>query len=536
MKLKTKNLFLYVTGFFCGICVMAIELGASRLMSPYFSSSQIIWTIIIGCIMIAMSIGNIIGGKMADKQHNPNILFILLLSAAAWTCLIPLVGKGVIAGVSGFLALFVTRNFLVWASFLSCLLVFCYPLLVLGMVTPNLVRFACDDLSNSGKVVGRIEALNTIGCIIGTFLPTFVTIPSIGTTLTFVLFGSILFIICIVYFFIKNSKTTQKVVSIILAVVFISVGTCTNIIKTAFWDNSIIVEKESIYNYLRVYEDEESIMLSTNVLFGVQSVKMKNKKLTSFYYDYALAAPVMVNAMDEQKDILVLGLGTGTFATQCKQFFNNPNVDGVEIDGEIVKLAKDYFDLPSSINTYIEDGRAYINRINKKYDVIMVDAYQDITIPFQMSSIEFFTKVKEHLKEDGIMVVNLNMYSEQETSINDYLASTIVNTFCNNSNGSVYLVKASSNIELFASPNSDILERLENNIPFIDDVDLSYKMSRIKDDFYKYTRNDLVLTDDKAPVELLGMSVLDEMISEELEYLKRNIKGKSIKEIISLFM
>jgi MFS family permease len=66
-----KKFFLYITGFFCGMSVMAIELGASRLMAPYFSSSQVVYTIIIGTVMIAMAIGNILGGKMADKYKNP---------------------------------------------------------------------------------------------------------------------------------------------------------------------------------------------------------------------------------------------------------------------------------------------------------------------------------------------------------------------------------------------------------------------------------------------------------------------------------
>ena len=121
--MKKKYLF-YVTGFFSGLSVMAIELGASRLMAPYFSSSQIIWTIIIGTIMIAMALGNILGGKMADKSENPDRLFTWIFAAATWTMLIPLLGKFVISGVAVVLALFVTKNYLIWAALVSCILVF----------------------------------------------------------------------------------------------------------------------------------------------------------------------------------------------------------------------------------------------------------------------------------------------------------------------------------------------------------------------------------------------------------------------------
>ena len=200
-----KEWLFYFTGFFSGMSVMAIELGAQRLLSPYFSSSQIIWTIVIGVIMIAMAIGNIIGGKMADKYQKPDKLFIMLFIAATWIILIPLVGKFIIAGIAVGLATFITHGYLIWASLISCLVVFVFPLLVLGMVTPNIVKFATKNLESNGNVIGKIEAFNTIGSIIGTFIPTFLTIPFIGTAATFVIFSIILYTICMVYLILRKN-------------------------------------------------------------------------------------------------------------------------------------------------------------------------------------------------------------------------------------------------------------------------------------------------------------------------------------------
>ena len=106
------------------------------------------------------------------------------------------------------------------------------------------------------------------------------------------------------------------------------------------------------------------------------------------------------------------------------------------------------------------DGRAYLQAMDGKYDVIMVDAYQDITIPFQMSSVEFFTMVKEHLTDDGVMVVNMNMRGSGEGNINQYLSDTIASVF-----GTIYIadVKGSTNRELFASDNAEMLDTLKNN-------------------------------------------------------------------------
>ena len=105
-KLTHSKWFLYLTEFFAGMSVMAVELGASRLMAPYFSSSQIVWTVIIGVIMVAMAVGNIWGGRMADKSKSPDRLYGRVIIAAIWIALIPFAGRWMIAGISFLLALF----------------------------------------------------------------------------------------------------------------------------------------------------------------------------------------------------------------------------------------------------------------------------------------------------------------------------------------------------------------------------------------------------------------------------------------------
>ena len=203
--------FLYVTEFFAGMSVMAVELGASRLMAPYFSSSQIVWTVIIGVIMIAMALGNVWGGRTADKKPSPDKLYGRLLLAAIWIALIPFAGRYMIAGISLLLAVFITKNFLVWAALFACLAVFAFPCVLLGTVTPSLVKYSVSSLDDNGKTVGELGALNTIGSIIGTFLPTFVTIPAVGTAVTFLIFSGVLAAISIVYFLsLRKNAPSQR--------------------------------------------------------------------------------------------------------------------------------------------------------------------------------------------------------------------------------------------------------------------------------------------------------------------------------------
>lgn len=527
--LKREWIF-YVTGLFSGMTVMAVELGAQRLLSPYFSASQIVWTIVIGVIMIAMALGNIIGGKMADKNRKPEKLFVWIFVAATWIMLIPLFGKFVISGIALILATFVTKNYLIWASLISCIVVFVFPLMILGMVTPNIVKFATKNLNNNGKIVGKIEAYNTIGSIVGTFIPTFVSIPYIGTSLTFVVFAGILYLICFIFFVIKKKFVIRTTVILLICA---GVGIASANINVAYWNKGITYEGESVYNYLRVEEDEDSVIFSTNVLFGVQSVKMKEKGLTGFYYDYAMAAPIMAGVYNKPIDVLILGLGTGTYAYQCYDYFDKEKLsfDGVEIDGKVVQLAEKYFSLPTEVNVFVEDGRAYLNTNDKKYDVIMVDAYRDISIPFQMSSVEFFTLVKKHLKDGGNMVVNMNMYGEEEGSINDYLEGTIKSVF-----GYVYTVITNgTNKELFAS-DIDIKAVLEAEMDKIEQRDLFSIMNRVYVRLESVEENGYILTDDKAPVESLGMKALDGMIEKELSSIREQIKGKNLKELIEMFL
>ena len=277
-------------------------------------------------------------------------------------------------------------------------------------------------------------------------------------------------------------------------------------------------EGESIYNYLQVSETDRQVVLSTNVLFGVQSLYMKEGGLTGMYYDYAMAAPLMVpDKPVEDMNVLILGMGTGTYATQCRKYFGDMNIEGVEIDEKITELSREYFSLPEDVKVTTYDGRAFLQAVETTYDVIMVDAYQDITIPFQMSSVEFFTMVKDHLKDGGVMVVNMNMHGNKEGDINQYLADTIANVFDN-----VYTVDVadSTNRELFASQHSDMIEVLSDHVENLSDAGLQNMMQRVADNSSAYVTGDYLMTDDKAPVELLGMQVIDQLIQEEVAYYK----------------
>ena len=318
--------------------------------------------------------------------------------------------------------------------------------------------------------------------------------------------------------------------SVIAVAAFIVCSIFGNSDSFAFWEKDLAYEGESIYNYLQVRDTKKSTILSTNVLFGVQSVRMKEGGLTGMYYDYALAAPVMAQVAKKQDaSLLVLGMGTGTFAQQTAEYFPNVSVEGVEIDESITDLAHEYFELSEEIPVTTYDGRAYLYADEKQYDVIMVDAYQDITIPFQMSSVEFFQLVKEHLKPGGVMVVNMNMHTDEEGNINEYLSDTIDSVFLDVACADV---KGSTNRELFACDDPDVIDAFLDAPAKTDSAQLNLMMEEVRLGMKPYQGGSYIFTDDKAPVELMGMKAIDALIRDELGYYKELYHEKGLKGLI----
>ena len=433
------------------------------------------------------------------------------------------------------------------AAFVSCFVIFVFPLFLLGTVTPGLVKATTDSLKDNARVVGRLGACDTIGSIIGTFAPTFLTIPAFGTSISFLITSGVLLALCLTYF-ISEFRTRRHLTAIIVSLLVFALCCATGWRSNfAFWERHLAYEGESIYNYLQVRDTKDSTILSTNVLFGVQSVTMKRPGLTGMYYDYALAAPAMAGVgergtrADRKPNLLVLGMGTGTYARQCERFYPSMRTTGVEIDRKITDLSYRYFGASHAARTYTYDARAFLaadrtpQGRDRRYSVIMVDAYQDITIPFQMSSVEFFRLVRAHLKPGGVMVVNLNMRSGDKAlrgrDINTHLSDTIATVFPH-----VYMVDVPdyTNRELFATDSPDALERLERVRDAQEGTDLGDLLDRIDASLVRYRSHHLpAMTDDKAPVELLGMREIDSIIREQLRYYKNIFRTQGLQGLLS---
>ena len=549
-----RKWYYFLTELLVGMALMGVEMSASRFISVYFSSSQVIWTIIIGVIMIAMAVGNYWGGRQADKKPSYTRLYIELLAAGTWIVLIPFVGRFIIAGISALFALFISEGLVIWAALFSCIILFAPPLLMLGKVTPSLVKYSMGE-KVSGKVIGTLEALNTVGSIVGTFLPTFLTIPFVGTSNSFVLFGGVITLLGLVYIIThlvddfrgqyrakkegieipkKNSKKTTKttILSAICASFWIFGMFVSTNASFIFWnDHTLIWQGESMYNYLRVYRDGKTNYFSTNALFGVQSCINDDNSLTDMYYDYLLVSPYIVD--NPNPKVLVLGNGTGTYATMIKEYLGvNADITGVEIDQKIIDISYTFFHMNKDVNVICDDGRHFISRDSNLYDIILVDAYSSISAPFHMTTVEFFSIVKNHLTDNGLMIMNINMRSNRRNSIDVALRDTAYSVF---NNLYYYDVPNGSGVEIYSykNPELDVKDK-------VIEASLDTTLFPFRDSFithlYKYTDTGLRLYDDTADVEIKSLVTLDDMVLSYLSYYREVFRTRGLIGLIEVLM
>ena len=186
------RVLLYITVFVSGMCTLAIELSASRLLGSVFGTSNLVWANVIGLMLLYLSVGYFVGGRLADRSPYPRTLFRILLWAAFLSALIPLVARPILQSAAA--AVMNVDAAVVVGAFLAVLVLFSGPVTLLGCVSPFALRLAIKDLRLTGQVAGRIFAISTLGSLFGTFLPVLLLIPQLGTQRTFLCFAALLYL------------------------------------------------------------------------------------------------------------------------------------------------------------------------------------------------------------------------------------------------------------------------------------------------------------------------------------------------------
>src|ERR1700730_16642635 len=352
---------------------LGVEFGASRLLAPYFGTSLYVWGVLIGLVLVYLSVGYVIGGRLADRHPRAEVLYQITAWAGLWIGVIPLVSYPILlASQQGFRDL---SAGLVGGTLLAVVLLFAVPVILLGCVSPFAIRLLLKDVETGGNTAGRVYALSTAGSILGTFLPVFWFIPSYGTRPTLEGFGLTLVVISVIGLWPRRKVFAFFALAVILAWIFLPTG-----IKPPEF-GTLLYEKESAYNYIQVVRVSTTTELILNEGQAIHSVYDSHDDLTHGYWDYLLVADAFRPAQDSAPNpgsVAILGLAGGTSARQYRLAYGSQvNITGVEIDPDILAAGHRYFHLgDAGAHEVLGDARYWLATQAGRYDVVVLDAYR----------------------------------------------------------------------------------------------------------------------------------------------------------------
>ena len=495
------NRQLLITVFFTGLVTLAVELSAFRLFAPVFGTSNLISAVVIGLILLYLAAGYMLGGRWADRSPYPLTLYRLIAWGAFLIGLIPFLALPLLRLARDSLQNLGDLNVaLVALAFGVTLILFAVPVTLMGCVSPFAVRLAMHDVTQSGRTVGRLYAVSTLGSFIGSFLPELLLLDWLGTRGTFVFLA--LLLLALALFYLKRAALKliwMPVVLILLAL----------LIPVSFSELSgTIYQGESGYNYIQVVERNGTRYLLLNEGQGIHSVYNPDRVTTGGTWDYFTIAPFF-NAppydVRRVQRLAIVGLAGGSIARLYTELYGPLPIDGVEIDPKIAQVGRDYFGMTQpNLNVIVGDGRAALANSPYRYDVIALDAFRVPYIPWHLTTREFMQELREHLTPGGVIAINVGRTRSAYQMV-DAMARTAAEVF-----PSVHVVDVpgSFNSIVYATNQPTSLENLRANLSAMPAETLRAIAERALAHARPLDPAALVFTDDRAPVERLTNEIM----------------------------
>jgi len=510
---KTPSLwYLYVTVFVGGLTTLGIEMSASRLLGSVFGASNVVWANIIGLILLYLTVGYFIGGRVADRNPNATTFYRLVAWGAFTAGLTPMAARPVLMTAAAAVERIDAAVLL--GSFGGTLILFAVPVTLLGMVSPFAIRLAIRDTSAAGQTAGRMYAISTIGSLVGTFLPVLVFIPLIGTRATFLALASLLLVVALVGLWMNSHKAALWLLWMPVVLAVLAILTSGRGIKPPPEGTSLLYEDESAYNYIQVIRWGTANVLLLNEGQGLHSIYYPDYPgylETGGTWDHFLAAPFFNAPPFTPGDVTsmaMVGLAGGTVSKQYTMVFGPIPIDGIEIDPTIAQAGRDYFGMNEpNLNVIIQDGRYALAHSDRTYDVVVIDAYRLPYIPWHLTTREFFQEVYDHLTERGAVGINVGRTVDDRRLI-EALAATMESVF-----PSVHVIDVpetcNSIVVATVQPTEPDylranLEALGPDAPPL----LVASLASAYEHLQPTPEGGPVFTDDRAPVEQLTDSIL----------------------------
>lgn len=495
-----KKYKLEIIIFLVNAVYMILELVASRVLSPYFGSSNTVWTSVIGIILLSSSIGNYLGGKIADKNNSEKNIRVILAISGVLVCILPLIQKTILTLISN------TIIDLKIGAIIATIILFFLPSMFIGFLSPIIIKLKLENLEQAGKVSGGIYAISTFGGIVGTFLGGFYLLPTFGSTITLLILSIILFASIFIVNGFKFDKKLYLILTIILIILniimiifFVNVNKINDaLIKSGDIDSD--VEYDTQYGKVKIYNlniNSDTVRVMEIDKGNESATYVDENKCNELVFEYTKYYDLMFESDKEIKNTLMIGGAGYSYPKYFISNYTDKNMDVVEIDEKVTELAKEYFFLDKLIldynldnnkrlNLITEDGRTYLNRNEKKYDAILNDAFSGNSPAETLTTIEAVNKIHDSLTENGMYLTNIISSIDGE---NSKFIKAEINT----------LKQVFKNVYAVPCNYEEDNEKVQNIMVIATDSKLQLKGEKE----IKISQNEIILTDDCCPVDNL---------------------------------
>lgn len=381
------------TVFLSGFAVMAIELAGSRLLTPVFGSSVFVWGSIIGIVLSSLAAGYFLGGRLSDARPDHRLLDLIVFTSGVLAASTPYFST---IGIEAVLSLGLEER---WGALLTSLLLLAPANLLLGMVSPFAVKLITRELKELGTSAGYLYALSTLGSIFGTFGTVFVLIPVIDIRSIFLGVGLTLMAVSSLRLGLSSKLTLAAMLLLVSPI-----GLVGGPILTA--QGEVVEARETPYNSLLVARSGDMQILYLNGL-PHSGMSLRNPQELVFKYTKFFEIALAINR--DAEDVLFIGGGGFSGPKYFLHSFPNVTVEVVEIDPEVIEVARKYFEVPDHPRLLIhsDDGRVFLQKTERKFDAIIIDAYAKTYVPYHLLTLEFFQLVRERLRDGGVVVSNM---------------------------------------------------------------------------------------------------------------------------------
>lgn len=491
--LKIARRLDYVALFILNASEMVLELVASRFLSPYFGNSNFVWTAIIGIILLAGSLGNLLGSKIAGMKSPRFISGSLFLGAAFYLALTPLLGAPILESM----AAAVSGSIQLWAVIASVVF-FLIPATILGVITPIIMKDWININGDRGGESGRITSIIAIGSLMGVFVGGFWLIPAIGTQLIFVLLAAVVALCAILIRPLKNLKFSRQTVVFGAGLV----ATLAVAAASVAWigvGNDTPKQRVSIdteYGRIIVEDIDDVRYYKQSGAYSSATYLAEDKKY-ELVYEYAGKYDEAFKFLDVEKAAMIGGAAY-QYPKYYISHFLDKSMDVVEIDPVSTEIARRYFFLDDLIEEYgltengrlglyNEDGRVFLAGAGKKYDAVFNDAFAGSIPPATLTTVEAAEVIHDSLADGGVYMSNL--LSAVDGPKGKFLRSevaTLKRVF-----GYVYVVPAVEGTQREKYSNWIVIATDNGSYRPVGEVEVSFG------------EGDVILTDDYCPIDSL---------------------------------